>query len=381
MNTIVIFAFCAILMSQIFAQPSGLPISKIQESKMDWIQVSTTERGFILHPSGKPFLPWGFNYDHDEDEKERLLEDYWITEWTKVEEDFQEMKELGANVIRIHLQLGRFMIGPDQPNKENLDQLERLVALAEQIGVYIDLTGLGNYRKSDTPEWYSQLSEEDRWLVQARFWEAIASRMHHCPALFCYNLMNEPAVPAECQQDWLVHPFMNGRYYVEYLTIAPGHRSRLEVGQKWLRTMTKAIRKYDSQHLITVGVFFINEHADHLPIGTTPEELVCEVDFMSVHLYPKEGELDKTLNILKRLNLGKPVVVEEIAPLYCSVPSLGQFIENSRVYASGWIGFYWGKTLKEYQHSEGIQAVVMAEWLAMFQKNAMIAQEKNGSRD
>src|SRR5688572_15214992 len=67
--------------------------------------------GFVLEGSGAPFVPWGFNYDHDE--KGRLLEDYWEAEWPKVESDFVEMKSLGANVVRIHLQLGKFLDGPD----------------------------------------------------------------------------------------------------------------------------------------------------------------------------------------------------------------------------------------------------------------------------
>lgn len=39
----------------------------------------------------------------------RLLEDYWAEEWETVAQDFREIRDLGANVVRIHLQLGRFM--------------------------------------------------------------------------------------------------------------------------------------------------------------------------------------------------------------------------------------------------------------------------------
>ena len=63
--------------------------------------------GFRLAESGRRFVPWGFNYDHDE--AGRLLEDYWEAEWPKVVEDFHEMKELGANTVRIRLQLARFL--------------------------------------------------------------------------------------------------------------------------------------------------------------------------------------------------------------------------------------------------------------------------------
>ena len=43
------------------------------------------------------------------DEKGRLIEDYWEAEWPKVETDFRAMRRMGANVVRVHLQLGKFM--------------------------------------------------------------------------------------------------------------------------------------------------------------------------------------------------------------------------------------------------------------------------------
>ena len=90
--------------------------------------------------------------------------------------DFGEMKDLGANVVRVHLQFGKFMKRPDEPDPRALDRLGKLVALAEQTGLYLDLTGLGCYRKRDVPAWYDALDEPARWAAQARFWEAVAAR-------------------------------------------------------------------------------------------------------------------------------------------------------------------------------------------------------------
>lgn len=90
-------------------------------------------------------------------------------------EDFQEMKDLGATVVRIHLQFGKFMDSPDKPNQHSLQQLARLVALAEEVGLYLDLTGLGCYHKQDVPPWYDKLEEQDRWAAQAAFWEHVGS--------------------------------------------------------------------------------------------------------------------------------------------------------------------------------------------------------------
>jgi hypothetical protein len=340
---------------------------QVHTPKMEWVQVSKDGRRFVLAQSRRRFVAWGFNYDHDASEQERLLEDYWEADWGKVRRDFYDMKSLGANVVRIHLQFGRFLQGPDQINTKVLAQLGRLIALAEETGLYLDLTGLGSYRKADVPGWYNALAEAGRWAVQARFWEAVAARSAASPSVFCYNLMNEPAVPAEPQREWLAAPFTNGRYYVEFLSRDPGNRSRLQIGRKWLRAMTDAIRKHDRKHLVTVGIFLINDQASNLPIGAAPKELASEVDFFSVHLYPKENQMDSAIGILKQLAVGKPIVVEEMAPLNCSIPSLRQFIEGSRPYASGWMGFYWGKTLEEYRRSKTIGDALMFGWLELFQ--------------
>ncbi len=150
-----------------------LPTS-VGADEIPWVVVSKDGREFILQPSGKPFVPWGFNYDHDD--AGRLLEDYWESEWAMVEDHFAQMNKLGANVVRIHLQLGKFMDGPNAPNVPALDRLARLVDLAEKERLYLDLTGLGCYHKKDVPAWYDELSEQDRWSVQARFWQAVVNR-------------------------------------------------------------------------------------------------------------------------------------------------------------------------------------------------------------
>ena len=110
---------------------------------LPWVVVAKDHNGFVLEKQDKSFTPWGFNYDHDQNG--RLIEDYWETEWNKVERDFRSMKKLGANVVRIHLQLGKFMEGAEKPNTTALEQLRTLVTLAEDVGPYLDLTGLGCY--------------------------------------------------------------------------------------------------------------------------------------------------------------------------------------------------------------------------------------------
>jgi hypothetical protein len=60
-------------------------------------------------------------------------------------------------------------------------------------------------------------------------------------------------------------------------------------------------------------------------------------------------------------------------PLNCSSPEFERFLDESRKTASGWIGFYWGKTLEEYRKGNTIQDALMAGWLELFQKRAQDA--------
>ncbi len=144
-----------------------LPISASLAPSPPGVTIAKDGDGFALTPSGRPFTPWGFNYDRDY--RFRLIEDYWDAEWATVEQDFKEMRELGANVVRIHLQFAKFMEARDKPNEANLARLEKLVRLAEDLGLYIDITGLGSYRAKDIPAWYNAMSEQDRRKLASRW--------------------------------------------------------------------------------------------------------------------------------------------------------------------------------------------------------------------
>lgn len=347
-------------------------LGRTASGELPRVRVSDDRRGFVLSDSGRAFEPWGFNYDHDD--SGRLLEDYWEKEWATVEEDFREMKALGANVVRIHLQIAQFMTGPETVHKENLERLGRLVALAERTGLYLDITGLACYRKKDVPPWYDDLSEEARWDVQTRFWEAVARRCAPSSAVFCYDLMNEPVSPAAVREprDWLGPSFGNTEagYFVQRISLDPKGRPRAAIAREWCRRLSAAIRKEDPKGLITVGLVPWSLERPGLTSGFDPREVGPELDFIAVHLYPEKGKLREAMETLSGFDVGKPVVIEEMFPLACSIEEFEQFLDESRKIACGWIGFYWGKTPDECRASNTIRGAIMLGWLELFQKRA-----------
>jgi hypothetical protein len=330
------------------------------------IRISKDGTGFVTAPSGNKFVPWGFNYDHDA--KGRLIEDYWADGWDLVKTHFGQMKALGANVVRVHLQFGKFMQTADRPDAKALDRLADLLKLAEATGLYLDLTGLGCYHKADVPAWYDALGERERWAAQAVFWAAVAGRCNDSPAVFCYDLMNEPVVSGGKRKagDWLGPPF-GDKHFVQVISLDQAGRKRPDVARAWVKELVAAIRKHDTAHLVTVGLVDWSLDRPGLTSGFVPKAVADEIDFVSVHLYPQAGKVDEAITTLKGFAIGKPVVVEETFPLRCSRAEFEAFLERSEGVAAGWIGFYWGVPPDELRKSKSIPDAMTLGWLEVFE--------------
>jgi hypothetical protein len=333
-------------------------------TSLRWIRTSADQSHFVYDGTSERVVVWGFNYDRDD--AGRLLEDYWEGEWDTVASDFREMKALGANVVRVHLQLGRFMTAPDRPNDENLKRLAHLVRLAEETRLYLDVTGLGCYQKQDVPVWYDALDEGARWDVQARFWAAVATVCRDSAAVYCYDLMNEPVVGGDAKQGWLPGEPLGGKHYVQKLTLDKRGRSDKEIAKAWVEKLAGAIRAVDRRHMITVGVIpWAQVFKGAKPLFYAPE--VCgPLDFVSVHFYPKDVDVEESLVALRVYDVGKPLVIEEIFPLGASIEKTGEFIDRSRPFVDGWISFYWGKTIEENEQKGDIVGKLMSQWLTRF---------------
>lgn len=349
---------------------AGCTMPRAEEVPMERVVLAPDSCGFILAESGRPFHPWGFNYGNHG----RLMEDFWIKNWKTFADDFSKMKALGANVVRVHLQYGKFMSGPDRPNPAEFKQLSRMLRLAQKTGLYLDITGLACYRPSDTPKWYNATNGRQRWAAQSNFWSAVAAACAKSPVVFCYDLMNEPVVPAGKRKPgaWQSGHLFGGYDFVQYIALDQAGCKREDIAVDWIRDMTAAIREHDTNALITVGLLpWIPQWGFFS--GFVPKTIAPDLDFIAVHIYPDSKHPAEAMEALRQCAAGKPVVIEETFPLSCSAAEEETFLRDSKQIACGWLGHYDGCSLQDFDALEREGKLtptetVYREWERLFVK-------------
>ncbi len=73
----------------------------VLQAAMERIIVAQDGKGFETAKSRQRFVPWGANYGNGG----RLMEDFWDKDWDTLADDFRKLNEMGASVIRVHLQV------------------------------------------------------------------------------------------------------------------------------------------------------------------------------------------------------------------------------------------------------------------------------------
>ncbi|MDZ4784313.1 MAG: cellulase family glycosylhydrolase [Planctomycetia bacterium] len=295
--------------------------SVARSTDMETVRIAPDAKSFILYPSGNRYIPWGHNYA-SVDIMERLA-----TDPDRVEHDFIDMKSAGTTVARVHPEMLRILDSPNSADPEALDRFRMLLKIAENAGIHLKITGLACYKIKDRAAWYDSMNEEERWNTQAFFWETIARTCSDSPAVFAYDLVNEPAATGKSSDGWYMGR-MGEVEFCQRLTLDPGKRGGDEIFREWTQRMVAAIRKHDQTHLITMGM---------LPFPGAYKSASEQLDFVSPHLYPKSGKVDEELALLKRFDWGKPIVIGETFPLSCSADDEREFLLRSRILAHGWI--------------------------------------------
>ena len=323
---------------------------------METVRIASDKKGFILHPSGDRYIPWGHNYA-SVDIMDRLAKDP-----ARVEREFAEMKAAGTSIARIHPEMPRILAGADKADPNALDQLRKLLRIAQDSGIHLKITGLACYKIKDRMAWYDSMDEQDRWKTQAFFWETIARTCAESPAVFAYDLVNEPGAAGKRADGWYMGK-MGDVEFCQRLSLDPGKRTGDEIFREWTSRMVAAIRKHDQTHLITMGM---------LPFPGAYKACAEQLDFVSPHLYPKTGKVDDEIKLLKQFDWGKPIVIGETFPLSCGADDERDFLLKSRDFAHGWIGHWPDESptkLAELKKTgkATIHNAIWLSWVELFQ--------------
>lgn len=325
---------------------------------MERVKIAPDKDGFVLHPSGDRYIPWGHNYA-SVDIMERLAGDP-----SRVEREFAEMKAAGTSVARIHPEMPRILAGPDKADPIALAQLRRLLEIAEKAGIHLKITGLACYKIKDRMAWYDSMDEKERWKTQVFFWETIARTCARSPAVFAYDLANEPAAAAGKPAEGWYTGRMGDVEFCQRLTLNPGTRNGDDIFREWTRRMVAAIRAHDKTSLITMGM---------LPFPEAYKAAAEQLDFVSPHLYPKTGKVDDEIKLLKQFAWGKPVVIGETFPLSCGADDERDFLLKSRDVARGWMGHWPDESpakLAELKNTgkATVHNAIWLSWVELFQE-------------
>jgi hypothetical protein len=292
--------------------------------------------GAKLRAGDRRFTAFGFNY-WGGSEPDRLYSfagnrdealEHYLT-------GMEKARDLGANTLRVYLPLFDFIHrhrGEVRVRRLALASLREVLAAAERLGIYLDLTGNVVWVPDSAPLWYDALSAGRRWDVQAHFWRAVARTAARSPAVLCYELTSEPGL-AISSGAWYAGRF-GGYDFMQYVRKDAALRDQAALARRWTRKLASAIRGHDRDHLIGIGLMPFAEG----PFGAA--NLQDLLDVLIVHIYPRTGQAAASVRIAKAFaRHGKPVILGETAMLYCDAATQRRFLVDASPHLQGFLTF------------------------------------------
>ena len=313
-------------------------------------------QGFVEKPSGRPFTPFGVNYyDPNTGWAPKIWRQFHTNRVTR---HFEVMRDLGVNCARVFLTAATFQPDVNTVDEQALTKLDTLVRIARQSGIRLILTGPDHWEGSPAYWKPDRFAGERALKALDNFWRAVGQRYRGEPAIFAWDLLNEPHLPwfAETWRPlwnkWLQAKYGDwGRLQAAWagelkegeswdnVTVPENKASkgnprlldwqmfRESLADEWVRRQVEAIRQADPTHLVTVGYI---QWSYPLVRGGNPSQYAAFnpqrqsrwLDFMCMHFYPLLGRpleskeaWDRNLAYLQSAlaycHVGKPVVLEE----------------------------------------------------------------------
>lgn len=371
--------------------------SAAKHSKMELIVVTADGQGFAERDSGRPYIPFGTNYyDPHTGWAPKLWRQF---DAEKVRKHFRLMSKLGVNCVRMFLTADSFQPNAKTIDEKSLGKLDTLVKIARERGIRLILTGPDHWEGSPSYWRPDRFAGEEALQALEYFWKTIGQRYKGEPAIFAWDLLNEPHLPWYVKEwkgpwnAWLKKTYRSWESlkiaWDDELTDAdkwggvtvPENRAgennprlhgwqrfREYLADEWVRRQVEALRDADPTHLITVGYIqwsypLVRPGQPSRYSAFNPHRQGHYLDFLTIHFYPTMGNpfgskenwrknLSYLQAVLSYCHIGKPVVLGEYgwygggAPQrhpYLSEAKQAQWInaeiEVSRPLADGWLSW------------------------------------------
>ena len=375
----------------------GMTSSVAARSKMQLIVVSDDGEGFAERDSGRLYIPFGTNYY---DPHTGWAPKIWRKfDADKVREHFRLMSKIGVNCARVFLTAASFQPKTETIDEQSLKKLDTLIKIARETDIRLILTGPDHWEGSPSYWRPDRFAGEEALRALEHFWEVLGQRYQGEPAIFAWDLLNEPHLPWFIKEwrdrwnTWLEKTYRNwdslkvawgdelrekdrwGKVAVPENRDDAGNprlrdwqRFREYLADEWVRRQVEALRGADPTHLITVGYIqwsypLIRPGQPSRYAAFNPHRQKKWLDFMTIHFYPTMGApLGSDENWRKNLiylqavlaycHIGKPVVLGEFGWYGGGAPQKHPYlseveqsrwisaeIEASRPLANGWLSW------------------------------------------
>ncbi len=267
------------------------------------VRVDGSRHGFV-DVAGRPFVPFGVSYYRPGTGWAPQLWKQFDAEATR--RDFAQLKQLGANVVRVFVTFGSFWKEANQLDPEGLAKLDKLLDLVDEAGLYVHPTGPDAWE--GMPAWTKGLgffgidASEASLKALDGFWRRFAARYRGRTTIWAYDLRNEPSVAWDTlsmRPQWEAWRKGHGQEPVPVPDpkaapptphTADYQRFRESLAEKWVACQARAIRAADPDALVTVGLIQWSIPAQGIALnqyaGFRPAAIAKHLDFMSLHFYP-----------------------------------------------------------------------------------------------
>ena len=378
------------------------PVMRQAGPRMGLIAVSPDGKGFIERSTDQRFVPFGTNYyDPHTGWAPKIWRQF---DPNRVTLHFQIMSDLGVNCARIFLTAATFQPDVNTIDEGALKKLDAMIEIARRSGIRLILTGPDHWEGSPTYWKPDRFAGERALKALENFWQTLGRRYRDEPAIFAWDLLNEPHMPWFVEtwrpkwNQWLQEKYKSREAlkaaWAEELAddeaweniAVPEDKAdrgnprlldwqlfREHLADEWVRRQVEAIRGADPTHLVTVGYIqwsypLVRTGNPSLYAAFNPRRQTQWLDFICVHFYPLLGRpfesqeaWDRNLaylqSVLAYCHVGKPVVLGEYgwygggAPR--GQPSLTEDeqarwivaeIEATRPVAAGWLSWPFADT-------------------------------------